>query len=175
LEGELNHIVGNNDEIVAYPAWSRDGKEVFYAQSRQGRWDIMAASIDLEIEKRLLATDRELYQQSYIADYNIWRDANSKSFVIEYNNGDTKTLDLGTTADQAFFKLDLRSQGFYFTYLLDGTQYQLRYYDLTNNTVNDQVIDDYLYHSRFSMSLDEKDVYFLEAARADFDIAEISF
>jgi Tol biopolymer transport system component/DNA-binding winged helix-turn-helix (wHTH) protein len=175
LEGGLSHIVGNNDEIVAYPAWSRDGKEVFYAQSRQGRWDIMAASIDAEIEKRLLATDRELYIQSFNADYNIWRDANSKNFVIEYHNGDTKTLDLGTTADQAFFKLDLRSQGFYFTYLLDGTQYQLRYYDLTNNTVNDQVIDDYLYHSRFSMSRDEKDVYFLEAARADFDIAEISF
>ncbi|WP_214000414.1 winged helix-turn-helix domain-containing protein [Arsukibacterium sp.] len=175
LDGELKQVVGQGGEIVAYPAWSRDGTEVFYAQSRQGRWDIITAAVDTEIEKRLLATDRELYQQSYIADYNIWRDANSKNFVIEYSNGETKELDLGTTADQAFFKLDLRSEGFYFTYLLDGTQYQLRYYDLTNDTIDDQVIKDYLYHSRFSMSLDEKDVYFLEAARADFDIAEISF
>ncbi|MAD74229.1 MAG: hypothetical protein CML20_05435 [Rheinheimera sp.] len=175
LSGELRQVVGQDGEAVAYPAWSRDGTEIFYAQSRQGRWDVIAAAVDTEIEKRLLATDRELYQQSYIAEYSIWRDANSKDFVIEYNNGDTRVLNLGTTADQAFFKLDLRSEGFYFTYLLDGTQYQLRYYDLTNNTIKEQVIDDYLYHSRFSMSLDEKEVYYLEAARADFDIAEINF
>ncbi|MBV2130687.1 winged helix-turn-helix domain-containing protein [Arsukibacterium indicum] len=175
MDGQLAQIVGKENEIVANPAWSRDGSEVFYAQSRQGRWDIMAAAVNTGFEKRLLATDRELYQQSYIADYNIWRDANSKHLVIEYPNGDTKKLDLGTTADQAFFKLDLRAQGFYFTYLLDGTQYQLRYYDLTNNFINEKVIDDYLYHSRFSISLDETKVYFLEAARADFDIAEISY
>jgi Tol biopolymer transport system component/DNA-binding winged helix-turn-helix (wHTH) protein len=174
-DGKLTQIVGQDNESVAYPAWSRDGTQIFYAQSRQGRWDIMVAAVDTEIEKRVLATDRELYQQSYNADYNIWRDANSKNFVIEYSNGETKQLNLGTNADQAFFKLDLRSQGFYFTYLLDGTQYQLRYYNLNDNTVDDKVISDYLYHSRFSMSLDEKEVYFLEAARADFDIAEITF
>ena len=175
LNGELKQVVGESGEIVAYPAWSRDGKEVFYAQSRQGRWDIMAAAVDTEIEKRLLATDRELYQQSYIADYTIWRDANSKNFVIEYNNGDTKELSLGTSADQAFFKFDLRQKGFYFSHLLDDSQYQLRYFDLVRGKISNQVIDEYLYHSRFSISADETEVYFLEAARADFDIAEISF
>jgi transcriptional activator of cad operon len=73
------------------------------------------------------------------------------------------------------FKFDLRRQGFYFTYLLDDSQYQLRYYDLTTGKVNQQVIDDYLYHSRFSISANESEVYFLEAARADIDIAEISY
>ncbi|KKO48593.1 hypothetical protein VT06_10905 [Arsukibacterium sp. MJ3] len=174
-DGKLTQIVGQDNESVAYPAWSRDGTKIFYAQSRQGRWDIMVAAVDTEIEKRVLATDRELYQQSYIADYIIWRDANSKNFVIEYSNGDTKELNLDTTADQVFFKFDLRQQGFYFTYLLDSTQYQLRYYDLTSGKVHQQVIDDNLYHSRFSLSLDETEVYYLEAARADFDIAEITF
>ena len=175
LDGELKQLVGQDGEIVAYPAWSRDGTEVFYAQSRQGRWDIMATAIDMEIETRLVATDRELYMQSYAADYNIWRDANSKNFVIEYSNGDTKELNLGTTADQVFFKFDLRQQGFYFSHLLVDTQYQLRYFDLKSGKFNDQVIDDYLYHSRFSISANESEVYFLEAVRADFDIAEISY
>lgn len=175
LSGELTQIVGADNEIVAYPAWSRDGSEIFYAQSRQGRWDIMAAPADSEIEKRVLGTNRELYMHSYTAGYNIWRDANSKTFVIEHSNGDTQELNLGTAADQAFFKFDLRQQGFYFTHLLDSTHYQLRYYDLATGNVNEQVIDDYLYHSRFSMSLDEAEVYYLEAARADIDIAEIDF
>ncbi|KKO44453.1 hypothetical protein WG68_15475 [Arsukibacterium ikkense] len=175
LKGELRQIVGQDGEAVANPAWSRDGKEVFYAQSRQGRWDIMAASVDSEIDRRLLATDRELYQQSYIADYNIWRDANTKSFIIEYNNGETQELKLGTPADQAFFKFDLRQRGFYFSHLLDDSQYQLRYFNLATSEINTQVINDFLYHSRFSISVDETEVYFLEAARADFDIAEISY
>lgn len=175
LNGELRQIVGQNGEIVANPAWSRDGTEIFYAQSRRGRWDIMAAAIDMEIETRLVATDRELYMQSYAADYNIWRDANSKNFVIEYSNGDTKELNLGTTADQMLFKFDLRQHGFYFTFLMVDTQYQLRYYDLASDKVNEHVIKDYLYHNRYSISADETEVYILEAARADFDIAEISY
>lgn len=120
MAGELIQIVGKDGEVVANPAWSRDGSEVFYAQSRQGRWDIMVAAVDTEIEKRVLATDRELYIQSYNADYNIWRDANSKNFVIEYSNGDTRELKLGTKADQMLFKFDLRRHGFYFTYLLNN-------------------------------------------------------
>tara|TARA_R110002126_G_scaffold119373_10_gene260240 strand:+ start:807 stop:2963 length:2157 start_codon:yes stop_codon:yes gene_type:complete len=175
MAGELIHIVGKEGEVVANPAWSRDGSEVFYAQSRQGRWDIMVAAVDTEVEKRVLATDRELYLQSYNADYNIWRDANSKNFVIEYSNGEISELNLGTTADQMLFKFDLRRQGFYFTYLVRDTQYQLRYYDLKSGTVNERVIDDYLYHNRYSISVDETEVYVLEAVRADFDIAEISF
>ena len=175
MAGELIQIVGKEGEIVANPAWSRDGSEVFYAQSRKGRWDIMMAAVDTEIEKRVLATDRELYIQSYNADYNIWRDANSKNFVIEYSNGDIRELNLGTKADQMLFKFDLRRQGFYFTYLLEDTQYQLRYYDLESGTVDEKVIDDYLYHNRYSISVDETEVYMLEAVRADFDIAEISF
>ncbi|HAW92841.1 TPA: hypothetical protein DCX24_08975, partial [Candidatus Azambacteria bacterium] len=175
MAGELIQIVGKEGEIVANPAWSRDGSEVFYAQSRKGRWDIMVAAVDTEIEKRVLATDRELYIQSYNADYNIWRDANSKNFVIEYSNGDIRELNLGTKADQMLFKFDLRRQGFYFTYLLEDTQYQLRYYDLESGTVDEKVIDDYLYHNRYSISVDETEVYMLEAVRADFDIAEISF
>lgn len=175
MAGELIQIVGKDGEVVANPAWSRDGSEVFYAQSRQGRWDIMVAAVDTEIEKRVLATDRELYIQSYNADYNIWRDANSKNFVIEYSNGDTRELKLGTKADQMLFKFDLRRHGFYFTYLLEDTQYQLRYYDLKSGTVTEEVIDDYLYHNRYSISVDETEVYMLEAVRADFDIAEISF
>jgi Tol biopolymer transport system component len=175
FDGTLTQIVGQDNESVAYPAWSRDGTQIFYAQSRQGRWDIMVASADKEIDNQLFATDRELYQQSFIASYNIWRDANSRKFIIEYSNGDTEELNLDTRADQVFFKFDLRQQGFYFTYLLDSTQYQLRYYDLTSGKVNQQIIDDYLYHSRFSLSLDETEVFYLEAARADLDIAEITF
>jgi transcriptional activator of cad operon len=175
LDGELKQIVGQNEEIVAYPAWSRDSNEVFYAQSRQGRWDIMAAAANVDSEPRLVGTNRELYIQSYTADYNIWRDANSKNFIIEYGNGETQALHLDKPADQLLFKFDLRRQGFYFTYLLDDSQYQLRYYDLTTGKVNQQVIDDYLYHSRFSISANESEVYFLEAARADIDIAEISY
>jgi transcriptional activator of cad operon len=175
FDGTLTQIVGHDNESVAYPAWSRDGTQIFYAQSRQGRWDIMVASADKEINNQLFATDRELYQQSFIASYNIWRDANSRKFIIEYSNGDTEELNLDTRADQVFFKFDLRQQGFYFTYLLDSTQYQLRYYDLTSGKVNQQIIDDYLYHSRFSLSLDETEVFYLEAARADLDIAEITF
>ncbi|MDX1676398.1 winged helix-turn-helix domain-containing protein [Arsukibacterium sp.] len=175
LDGELKQIVGQEGEIVANPAWSRDGKEVFYAQSRQGRWNIMAAPVDTESDRRLLATDRELYIQSFNADYAIWRDANSKRFVIEYSNGDSRELNLGTTADQMLFKFDLRRHGFYFTYLLEDTQYQLRYYDLNTGTVRKEVIDDNLYHNRYSISVDETEVFVLEAVRADFDIAEISF
>lgn len=171
---EPRQIASGQDNLIANPVWSADGKSVYYAESKNGRWNIIKLDqLEQEPVASIVAENRELYIESYDHKYAIWRDANSKTFYIEhYDSGKIETLPISLPENQFWLKFQLKADGIYFTYLLEDIHYKLQFYDFNTQLLSD-VIDSDLYHSRFSLSPDERFVYILQSVRGDFDIAEI--
>jgi len=71
------------------------------------------------------------------------------------------------------FKLDLRAQGIYFSKLQQNDHYYLFYLDFSTGQQQQVETDVPLLHSRFSLSADEQNLYYLEAVKADIDIGKI--
>ena len=123
----------------------------------------------------LLAEDRELYIESYDGEYRVWRDALDKRFYIQWSaDNSVEVLPIVLSENQLWLKVQAKSRGIYYTYLIDDIRYKLKFFDLQTKEISDAVAVEYLYHSRFSISSDESSVYILEAVRGDFDIAEIT-
>lgn len=168
-------LSGVSDNLIHSPGWSRDGKSIIYAESKNGRWHIMSHDLsgDLFLPK-VFAEGKELYIESYDKNYSVWRDAVSKKFYVSWNEENRiEEIPIVLPEDQLWLKVQAKERGIYFTYLIDSIQYKLKFYSFGDKKVMDAVSVDYLYHSRFSVSSDERFVYILEAVRGDFDIAKI--
>lgn len=169
-------LEGIGENLIASPSWGYKGDMVFYAESKNGRWNIMSSIITTDISKpTLFAEDRELYIESYDGKYSVWRDALDKRFYIQWSNDKSvEALPITLSENQLWLKVQAKSRGIYYTYLIDDIRYKLKFFDLQTKVIADAVAVEYLYHSRFSLSADESFVYILEAVRGDFDIAEIT-
>jgi Tol biopolymer transport system component/DNA-binding winged helix-turn-helix (wHTH) protein len=167
-------IASGQDNLLSSPVWSSDGSAIYYAESKNARWNIIRLTLQGEVAtSTVFAENRELYIESYDAQYSIWRDAISKKFYVQWSaDSSVEELPIQLPDNQFWLKFQLKKDGLYFTYLLDDIQYKLKYYDFNKRTLSD-VVDSNLYHSRFSLSPDEKSVYILESVRGDFDIAQI--
>ncbi|HBN88478.1 MAG: transcriptional activator of cad operon [Rheinheimera aquimaris] len=167
-------IAGGTDNLISSPVWSSDGQAIYYAESKNARWNIIRLELkDNTPTAQAAFENRELYIESYGGEYNIWRDANTKKFYIKWRDKPkAKELPIQLPENQVWLKFQLKKDGLYFTYLLDDIHYRLKYYDFAKGTLADAV-ESTLYHSRFSLSPDEKSVYILESVRGDFDIAQL--
>lgn len=175
-ENEMPKMLSSaSDNLISSPGWSSDGKSIFYAESKNGRWHIMSHDLSGDLlEPKVFAEGRELYIESYDKNYSVWRDAVSKKFYISWNEESrVEEIPIVLPEDQLWLKVQAKERGIYFTYLIDSIQYKLKFYSFDDKKVTDAVSVDYLYHSRFSVSADERFVYILEAVRGDFDIAKI--
>lgn len=164
-----------SDNLISQPAWSFDGQRIYYAESKSGRWHIVSHEVsDNLLTPAVFAVDRELYIESYDGKYSIWRDAISKKFYMQrFDAQAPHELPISLPDNQAWLKLQTTETGIYFAYLVDEIKYSLKYYSFETNKITDAVALDYLYHSRFSLTPDEKFIYILEAVRGDFDVASL--
>ncbi|MEH8020113.1 winged helix-turn-helix domain-containing protein [Rheinheimera metallidurans] len=167
-------VATGGDNLISSPVWSSDGSAIYYAESKNARWNIIRLIISGEEETAsIFAENRELYIESYDGKYSIWRDAISKKFYVRWHsNNKVEELPIQLPENQLWLKFQLKSKGVYFTYLLNDINYQLQYYDFTTRELS-IAIESNLYHSRFSLSPDEESVYILQSVRGDFDIAQI--
>ncbi|MGP9800221.1 winged helix-turn-helix domain-containing protein [Rheinheimera sp. NSM] len=165
-----------SDNVIASPAWSHDGLKVYYAESKNGRWNIVSHEIsDNMLMPGVFAVDRELYIESYDGKYSLWRDAISKKFYILWSDTQqVEEIPIALPENQLWLKVQTTANGIYFTYLLEDIKYSLKYYAFDSKKISDAVAVDYLYHSRFSLTPDENYIYILEAVRGDFDVAYIA-
>lgn len=173
-EEEPRKIVSGDSSLISSPTWGRNGKQIFYAKSQNARWNIMQLNLSQdELLPSVFAENRELYLESSDGAYSIWRDGLSKKFYIHWmKTGKEEELPINLPENQLWLKFQLLSSGIYFSYLLDDINYKLKFYDFHKATFSD-VIESTLYHSRFSLSPDQKSVYILESVRGDFDIAKL--
>ena len=173
--GELTQVPHSKDVIVTAPAWGRNGKYVYYAETINGRWQIARYNVATnQIAQSPFAFDQELYIESYDGKYSFWRDAVNKKFYVKwFNSGVTEEVPTSVSDNQLWLRFQLSETGIYFTYLLDDIYYKLNFYEFKTKSVVSVLEDQVLTHNRFSVSADEKSIFILESVRGDLDIATL--
>lgn len=169
---EPQKLLGSEGAILANISWSKEGNKVFYAESWQGRWQLISFPIDQPESKEVLSTNMELYQESFDGDYSVWRNNTNKRFYMKSITGDVMELPILLSEQQILTKLIPRKNGIYYSYLVDGVKYQVQYLDFSN--FSNKVIFDDMYLGRFSITSNEKYIYTLKYFIGDIDISEIS-
>ena len=174
-DGRLTKIPQREDVIVASPSWGVSGEYVFFAESINGRWQIARFDVARAItDSSPFAIDQELYIESYDGTFSFWRDAISKKFFIkQLNSGNVKEVPVSLPRNQLWTKFQAKSSGIYYAELIDNIYYSLKHYDVENGEISNVTEEQVLYHSRFSVSEDEKRVFILESVRGDIDIAKL--
>ena len=175
VTGELVKIPQSNEVTVSFPVWSKTGEYVYFSESFNGRWQISRYNVaEKQLDATPFAFDQEFYIESYDGMYSFWRDGISKKFYVKWNDsGLVEEVPITFTGYQLWSQFKLKSDGVYFTYLLDDIYYQLKFYNFKTKKLLDVLDEQVLTHSRFSVSADEKRLYLLESVRGDLDIAKL--
>ncbi|CAM3770572.1 winged helix-turn-helix domain-containing protein [Rheinheimera salexigens] len=171
-EQKLQHVVGGASDIISMPSWSKNAENIYYAQSKQGRWQIISYNLANKQLDSVIATERELYLQSAKANYTFWRDSGNKQFYIQQQGGLAELIKLDIPETQITLTFSLSEKGIYYAYLHGGMEYQLRYYDFSQQ--KSIVVIEKMQLGRFSLSANEEDIYYLEYEFGDIDIAEFT-
>jgi transcriptional activator of cad operon len=170
-EGNPLKIADEKDAVLVSPSWSRDGKALFYSETRQGRWQVIHRNINDLGKREIFANDKEYYYESYYANYAFWRSSRDKQFYIQWPGEQPKKLKIELPETQVMLKFELRKTGIYYSYLVDELNYRLNYLDFAT----DEIINvlEPIQFGRFSISADEKFIFMLEYDFGDMDIAII--
>lgn len=172
LEHNLSHLAGKEGDIISMPSWSKTGQNIYYAESKRGRWQIISRNIMEQNVEKVIATDQELYLESSKANYTFWRDSNNKQFYLHHEEEEPKLIQLDIPKVQVVLTFYLSEKGIFYAYLNSGMEYQLRYYDFKQE--QSTVVIERMQLGRFSLSSDEKSIYYLEYEFGDIDIAEFT-
>ncbi|MDX3775117.1 winged helix-turn-helix domain-containing protein, partial [Chromatiaceae bacterium AAb-1] len=141
--GLQTHRLVNGEGAVSSVNWSRDGSRIFYSESQQGRWQIVSLDPEQPQNSKVIATDKELYQESFVADYTLWRDSSSKQFYIQRADAEPELLPIHLLDTQIMVKTEARAGGIYYSRLIDDLRYCLYYYDF--ETKESRVVVDSMY------------------------------
>lgn len=171
IEGKPLKIAGEKDAVLAFSSWSRDGKSLFYSESRQGRWQVIQRDINDLGKKAVFADDKEYYYESYYADYAFWRSSRDKQFYLQWAGEQPQQLKIELPETQIMLKFELRKAGIYYSYLVDELNYRLNYLDFAADEIT--TVLEPIQFGRFSISADEKYIFMLEYDFGDMDIAVI--
>jgi transcriptional activator of cad operon len=172
LEHNLSHLAGKEGDIIGMPSWSKNGQNIYYAESKQGRWQIISRNILDNTAKSVIATDKELYLESAQANYTFWRDSGNKQFYVQREGTAIQQLPIAIPDAQVTLTFFLGTTGIYYAYLNSAMEYQLRFYDFQQQQT--RVVLERMQLGRFSLSADENDIYYLEYEFGDIDIAEFT-
>lgn len=175
-DGNLLQIPISENQIVTAPAWGHNGKYIYYTESLNGRWQIARYDVtSQQIDSQPLALDQELYLESFDGKYSFWRDAASKKFYIKWlDSGLVEELPISLPESQLWYKFQVKPSGIYYAFLLNDIYYELKFFDFKTQKIQQVLKDEILYHSRFTVSADEKSVFVLQSVRGDFDIAKLA-
>ena len=173
--GELTKLPIDNSVVTSMPAWSQSGDYIYYAESINGRWQIARYDVlEKRVDDKPFLVDTEMYVESYDGKYSFWRDAITKKFYLKRLDSNTvEPIPIVLPENQLWFKFQPKANGIYFTALVNDIYFKLQYYDLKTRMVQDVLGGSPLYHTRFSVSADEKRIYILESVRGDLDIAKL--
>ena len=173
--GELTKLPIDNSVVTSMPAWGYSGDYIYYAESVNGRWQIARYDVlEKRVDGKPFLVDTELYLESYDGKYSFWRDAITKKFYVKrLDSGTVEQISITLPENQLWFKFQPKAKGIYFTSLINDIYFKLQYYDLETRTVQDVLGGAPLFHTRFSVSADEKRIYILESVRGDLDIAKL--
>lgn len=173
--GELSMIPVQSNTVTSSPSWSRSGEYIYFAESVNGRWQIARFDVlENQLENHPFMVDAQLYMESYDGNYSFWRDAINKRFYLKrFDSEVVEQLPISLPENQLSFRFQPRADGIYFTSLIDGIYFKLQYYDFKTQKVMDIPEGKALYHTRFSVSADERSIFILESVRGDLDIATL--
>ena len=171
VEGNPLKIAGEKDAVLAFSSWSKDGKSLFYSESRQGRWQVIKRDVNDLGKLDVFASDKEYYYESYYADYAFWRSSYDKQFYIQWAGEQPQKLKIELPETQVMLKFELRQTGIYYSYLADELNYRLNYLDFSSDEITNVL--EPIQFGRFSISADEKFIFMLEYDFGDMDIAVI--
>lgn len=174
--GELTKVPLRDNQIVTAPTWSHSGEYVYYTESINGRWQIARYDVTKQqIDPKPFALDQELYLESFDGKYSFWRDATSKKFYIKwFESGLIEEVPISLPESQLWYKFQAKPSGIYYAYLLDDIYYQLKFFDFGSQKIQQVLNDEVIYHSRFTVSADEKSIFVLQSVRGDIDIAKLA-
>lgn len=173
-EKEPVKIAESGDNVIAFPTWSHDGKKVYYAEAKRGRWQITSIDPDTLVEPELMFEGRDLYIEDYNGNYAIWRDSLSRKFYLEtLSEGRVEELPIFLPENQIYLKAKFGNRGLYFTSLIEESSYNLMYVDFITREVSLATHSVPLHHRRFAITPDEKHFYILNGVRGDLDIARL--
>jgi transcriptional activator of cad operon len=164
-------VAGGQGTVVGVPSWSAKGDRIFYAESNQGRWQVVAIPLENLTLSSVFSTEKELYLECREADYVLWRDSNNKKFYVRHANDSVEELDIQLPNEQIMLKLELRKYGIYYSSLASEMEYQLKYYDFAER--RSKVAVPAMQLGRFSISADERYAFILEYDFGDIDIQEL--
>ncbi|WP_173499272.1 winged helix-turn-helix domain-containing protein [Rheinheimera lutimaris] len=170
-EAEPLQVAGGQGTVVGVPSWSANGEQIFYAESNQGRWQVVAIPLNNLASSTVFSTEKELYLECREAEYVLWRDSNTKKFFVRHADDSVEELDIKLPDEQIMLKLELRKQGIYYSSLTSEMEYQLKYYDFVKRQSDVAVPTMQL--GRFSISADERYAFILEYEFGDIDIQEL--
>jgi transcriptional activator of cad operon len=171
IEGNPLKIAGEKDAVLAFSSWSRDGKSLFYSESRQGRWQVIKRDVNDLGKLDVFANDKEYYYESYYAGYAFWRSSRDKQFYLQWAGEPPQKLKIELPETQVMLKFELRKTGIYYSYLVDELNYRLNYLDFAADEITNVL--EPIQFGRFSISADEKYIFMLEYDFGDMDIALI--
>ncbi|MGI5308524.1 winged helix-turn-helix domain-containing protein [Rheinheimera sp. WS51] len=170
---KLQHIAGDEKAIINMPSWAKSGESIYYAESKQGRWQIVKQSTSHNEVKSVHATDRELYLESPRTTYHFWRDSSNKHFYIQYDDNQAQKLAIDIPEAQVSLQFWLGFRGIYYAYFIGALEeYQLRFYDFQQQ--KSVVVQDGMQLERFSLNANESEIFYLEYELGDIDIAEFT-
>ncbi|MCH8538789.1 MAG: winged helix-turn-helix domain-containing protein [Alkalimonas sp.] len=163
-----------SEHNVTNPSWGHDGKSIYYAVSRQGRWQMMITNLDEPTESELFDPQMELYLESRDGLYRFWQHSHNRHYYLQRMDGSApQRLEL-PVQESLPLHFVLAENGLYYSSYLTDNRYQLYFFDFSSQQVSLATDLESIYSSHFSLSADKQFFYLPAMGRGDMDIAEIS-
>ena len=173
-EAELLPLSSESNRGIASLSWSHDSRQLFYAVTYQGHWQVMSRSIDNLAEVTLFGAGMEMYQQSPNGDWVFWRDSsNRRLYLQQRSTGEITQLDV-LSEPSSPINFALTDEGIYFSRYRSNNRYLVYFLDFNDWQVRKATSLSATYSNHFSLSADKRYFYLSSMGRGDMDIAEIS-
>ncbi|MDP4536232.1 winged helix-turn-helix domain-containing protein [Alkalimonas collagenimarina] len=161
------------EQNVSNPSWGADGRTIYYAVSRQGRWQVMTTHLDAPAQSELFNPQMELYLESRDGRYSFWQHSHTRHYYLQRMDGSpAERLEL-PLQESLPLHFVLAEDGLYYSSYLTDNRYQLYFLDFSNRKVTVATDLESIYSSHFSLSADKNYFYLPSMGRGDMDIAEI--
>lgn len=173
-DGAPIRISSSLENNVSNLSWGADGKTIYYAVSRQGRWQVMITYLDQLASSELFNPQMELYLESKDGRYSFWQNSHTRHYYLQRMDGSVpERLEL-PVQESLPLHFKLAKNGLYYSSYLTDNRYQLYYYDFSSQKIAVATDMESISSSHFSLSADEQYFYLPSIGRGDMDIAEIS-
>lgn len=169
---DLPRKLTNSDVVPLEPSWSADGKYVYFNSGERGRVQILRVDINSK-DTDVVDTKLDFFRESANGQYTIARKNPKEPYQLRFKNSD-RIIDLpilsGSNSHPHFA---LSNNYIYFSESQGGGVTLIKAYDLKNETVKSTEVKMTHTLKRFTVTADEKYIYYPVSTFGDIDIVEV--